>query len=149
MGVPAIPAYTRKTAQVGCERPFGPPLVVGDAPLGFRNLSLQAGNGSLLRLAGGTGEPANSELGDFQSFQYATVLLELNPVPGDVAIAVSDHVTPAIRMMDEVVDLILLQGWDGLVNDGLMAPGPQAMTRREPVFRTDWPAHEIPSPARS
>ena len=82
--------------------------MVGDAALGFRDLPLQADNRFLLRLAGRSGEPANPEPGDFQSLEGVTVLPELNPVPGDVAIAVSDHVTPAIRMMDEVVDLILL-----------------------------------------
>jgi hypothetical protein len=66
-----------------------------DASLGFRYLSLQPGYRLSLRLAGRTGDFANPEPGNFHRFQGVAVLLELNPVPSDVAIAVSDHeVTP-------------------------------------------------------
>jgi len=62
----------------------------GDASLGFRDLSLQAGDG-FLRPAGRTGGLAHRKSGGFQRLQGVTVLPELNPVPGDVAVAVSDH----------------------------------------------------------
>ena len=66
-----------------------------DAPLGFRDLSLQGGDG-FLRFR--TGHLANRKPGGFEGLHRITVLLELNPVPSDVAIAVRDHVAaPANR----------------------------------------------------
>jgi hypothetical protein len=62
-----------------------------DASLGFRDLSLQAGDG-FLRLAARTSDLANRKPSGFQRLHGITVLLELNPMPGDVAIAVSNHV---------------------------------------------------------
>ena len=62
-----------------------------DAALGFCDLSLQDGYG-FLGLAGRRGHLANREPNCFQGLHGITVLLELNPVPGDVAIAVSNHV---------------------------------------------------------
>jgi hypothetical protein len=38
-----------------------------------------------------TGDLADPELGDFHHPEGFTILPELNPVPGDIAIAVSDH----------------------------------------------------------
>src|SRR5260370_11873938 len=61
-----------------------------NASLRFRDLSLQIGDG-LLRLAARTGDIADPEPSDLQGLQGFTVLLELNPVPSDVAIAVSNH----------------------------------------------------------
>ena len=66
----------------------------GDASLGFRDLSLQA-DYSLFRLLGRTGDLANGKLSSFQGFHGVTVLLELNPMPSDVAIAFSNHVAAA------------------------------------------------------
>ena len=63
-----------------------------DASLGFRDLSLQVGYRLALRLPGRAGHFANPEPGNFHGLQSVAVLLQLNPVPGDVAIAVSDHV---------------------------------------------------------
>ncbi|MFL5239481.1 MAG: hypothetical protein ACJ8EL_18175 [Rhizomicrobium sp.] len=70
-----------------------------DASLRFRYLSLQLGY-LLLRLAGRAGHFANPEPSNFHCFKSVAVLLELNPVPSDVAIAVSDHVVPAIGRME-------------------------------------------------
>src|SRR4051794_31056194 len=61
-----------------------------DASLRFCDLSLQLGY-SFLRLADRTGRMAYPEPGDFQVLQGITVLLQLNPVPGDVAMAVGNH----------------------------------------------------------
>jgi hypothetical protein len=52
----------------------------------------------LLRLTRRSGHLANPEAGDFQRFERLTVLFELNPVPGDVAIAVSDHGAAAFKI---------------------------------------------------
>jgi hypothetical protein len=65
-----------------------------DASLGFRNLSLQIGYG-FFRLAGRTGDLANRKPSSFQGLQGVAVLLELNPVPSNVAIAVRNHVAAA------------------------------------------------------
>jgi hypothetical protein len=61
-----------------------------DTSLGFRDLSLQAGYG-FLGLAGRTGDLANGKASSFQGLDGVTVLLELNPMPRDVAIVVSNH----------------------------------------------------------
>jgi hypothetical protein len=71
----------------------------GDAALGFRYFSLQMSDRSLLCLAGLPCDIANPEPGDFQSLYGLTVLLELNPVPSDVAVALSDHVSAVISMI--------------------------------------------------
>ena len=62
----------------------------GDGSLGFGDLSLQVGDG-FFRLAGRTGDLANGKPRSFQGLHGVTVLLELNPVPGDVAIVVGNH----------------------------------------------------------
>jgi hypothetical protein len=64
-----------------------------DASLGFGDLSLQLGYG-FLRLTDRTGDMAYPEPGDFQVLHGITVLLQLNPVPSDVAVAVN-HLAPA------------------------------------------------------
>jgi hypothetical protein len=66
-----------------------------DASLRFRNLSLQIGYG-FFRLAGRTGDLANRKPSSFQGLHGVTVLLELNPVPSNVAIAVRNHVAAAL-----------------------------------------------------
>ena len=116
-GIPTAPAHASKTLQIRCDRPPGLPLMGSDASLGFRDLSVQVGYG-FLRLAGRIGELANLEPRRFQGLYGVTVLLELNPMPSDVAIALSNHVAAAhgghhFRMVN-----------DGrpLVNDWLMAP---------------------------
>jgi hypothetical protein len=65
-----------------------------DASLRFRDLSFQDGYG-FLRLTARTGDIAGPEVSDFQGLHGITVLLELNPVPGDIAIAVRNHVAAA------------------------------------------------------
>ena len=62
-----------------------------DASLGFRDFPLQAGYG-FLRLAGRAGHLAHRKPDCFEGLHRVAVLLELNPVPGDVAIAVRNHV---------------------------------------------------------
>ena len=74
-----------------------------DASLRFRDLSLQAGYG-FFRLASRIGELANLKPSRFQGLHGVTVLLELNPMPSDVAIAVGNHVAAA------VIDLSTLLG---------------------------------------
>jgi hypothetical protein len=91
MRIPARPAYLREASQVRRERSLGLPLVRGDALDGLGDLALEIGERLLLRVARGSGHFANPEAGDFQYLQGIAVLLKLNPVPGDVAIAVSDH----------------------------------------------------------
>jgi hypothetical protein len=92
--VPTAPTHAGETLKVGCDRPLGSPLMGSDASLGFRDLSLQGGYG-LLCFAGRTGHLADRKPGCFQGLHGVTVLLELNPVPSDVAIAVSVHVAAA------------------------------------------------------
>ena len=65
-----------------------------DASLGFRDLSLQVGY-VFLRSVARTGDIANSKPSSFQRLHGVTVLLELNPMPSDVAIAVSNHLALA------------------------------------------------------
>jgi hypothetical protein len=85
-GVPTAPAHAGQALQVRCDRPLGSPLMGGDASLGFRDLSLQVGND--FSFVGRTGDLANRKPRSFQGLQSVAVLLELNPVPSDVAIAV-------------------------------------------------------------
>ncbi len=66
------------------------------AALGFRDLSLQIGDG-FFDLAGRTGGLADRKPGGFQGLHGVAVLFELNPMPSDVAIAVSNHVSDAPR----------------------------------------------------
>jgi hypothetical protein len=69
--------------------------VGSDASLRFHDLSLEIGYG-FLRLAARTGGLANRKPTGFQGLNGVTVLLELNPVPSDVAIAVSNHVAAGL-----------------------------------------------------
>jgi hypothetical protein len=87
--VPTAPAHAGKALKVSRDGPPGSPLMGSDAPFGFRDLSLQGGYG-FLRFR--TGHLANREPSCFERLHRITVLLELNPVPSDVAIAVRDHV---------------------------------------------------------
>src|SRR6202048_794087 len=93
-GVPTAPAHASETLKVRCERSLGSPLMGSDASLGFHDLSLQLGYGSL-RLTARTGDIAHPKPSDFQGLHGVTVLLQLNPVPGDVAMAVSNHLAAA------------------------------------------------------
>ena len=95
--VPAAPTHRGEALKVGRDRPLGSPLMGSDASLGFRNLPLQGGYG-FLGLAARAGHLADRKPNRFQGLHRLTVLLELNPVPGDVAIAVSDHDAPAVRI---------------------------------------------------
>jgi hypothetical protein len=89
--VPAAPTHAGEALKVSRDRPPGSPLMDGDASLGFRDLPLQRGQG-FLGLAGGRGHLAHRKPNCFQGLHRVTVFLELNPVPSDVAIAVSNHV---------------------------------------------------------
>ena len=89
--VPAAPTHAGEALKVGRDRPLGSPLMGSDASLGFRDLPLQGGYG-LLCLAGRPGHLAHRKPNCFQGLNRVAVLLELNPVPSDVAIAVSNHV---------------------------------------------------------
>jgi hypothetical protein len=60
-----------------------------DASQGLRDLSFQVGYGVLCSAA--PGDFANRKPGSFQSLQSIAVLLELNPMPGDFAVAVTTH----------------------------------------------------------
>src|SRR6185437_11744544 len=97
-GIPTAPAYAGETLKIGCDRPPGLALVCRNASLGYRDFSLQLGDG-FLRSAGslGTGDFANGKPGGLQGLQGVPVPPELVPVPGDVAIAVSNHVNLLIR----------------------------------------------------
>src|ERR1700683_2232056 len=88
--VPAAPAHTGEASKVGGDRPPGLPLMGGDASFGLRYFPFQQRDG-LLRLANRTGHFADRKPGTFQRLDGVTVLPELNPVPGDVAVAVGDH----------------------------------------------------------
>jgi hypothetical protein len=81
-----------------------------DASLRFRDLSLQLGYG-FLRLVGRTGHLAHRKPSSFQGLHCVTVLLELNPVPSDVAIAVNNHVAAAAAIMSMVLDSAILFEW--------------------------------------
>lgn len=89
--VPAAPTHAGQALKVGRDRPLGSPLMGSDASLGFRDLPLQGGYGFLC-LAGRPGHLAHRKPNCFQGLDRVTVLLELNPVPSDGAIAVSNHV---------------------------------------------------------
>jgi hypothetical protein len=97
-GIPAVPADARQTLQVGRDRPLGSALIRRNASFGFRYLSPQLGDG-FLGLAGsfGAGDLANRKPGGLQGLQGVAVPLELNPVPGNAAIAVGNHVNLLIR----------------------------------------------------
>jgi hypothetical protein len=88
----------REASEISREGPLGSSFVRGDATLRLSDLALEIGQGLLLRVACCSRHIANPEAGDFQSLQSLAVLLELNPVPGDVAIAFSDHVCSRDRM---------------------------------------------------
>jgi hypothetical protein len=89
MRVPGAPAHAGETPKISRDRPPRLSLVSGDALLRFGDLSLQLGE----RVLGSTAssDVAAGEAGRFEGFQSVTVLLELNPVPGDFAVAVAAH----------------------------------------------------------
>ena len=90
--VPTAPTYAGETLKVGRDRPLGSPLMCRNASFGFRDLPLQVGYGFLGLAALRAGHLADRKPDGFQALQRVPVPLELNPVPGDVAIAVSNHV---------------------------------------------------------
>jgi hypothetical protein len=94
VGVPTAPAYASETSQVRCDGPLGPSLMGRDAPLGFRDLPLQVGY-IFSSLADRAGDLADRKSGRFQRLHGVAVLFELNPMPSDIAIAVSNHVSDA------------------------------------------------------
>jgi hypothetical protein len=77
--------------------------VGSDPSLRFNDLSLEIGY-DFVRLAARTCSLTNCKPSGFQGLNGVTVLLELNPMPSDVAIAVGNHVAPA------VIDLSTLLG---------------------------------------
>src|SRR6201999_4073338 len=89
MGAPIAPAHAGETSKVGRDWPLGFSLMCGDASLRFGDLSPQIGH--VLRRLAAAGHPSGREAGRFEGFQGLTVLLELNPMPGDPAVAVRTH----------------------------------------------------------
>src|SRR5258708_8460098 len=94
--VPAAPGHGGEALEVGSDRRLGLPLMGGDASLGFGDPLLQFGDRAL-RLAARAADFAGPEPGNFQRPHGVAVLLQLDPVPGDVAVAVGDHVAAAAR----------------------------------------------------
>src|SRR6476646_991584 len=86
VGVPIAPAYIGETAEVGAERTPGLPLIGRDAFFGFSDLARQLID-RLLRVADLV--VAARKTRDLKLLQRRAVLLELCPVPGDLAVAVS------------------------------------------------------------
>ena len=103
VGVPYRPADLRQTLKIGGERTLGPLVVRGDAVLRLRYPSLDVRNRPLRGMAG-PGELAVPEPRDFQRLQGFTVFPEPNPLPGDVAIAVSDHGAAAMANLPSKKD---------------------------------------------
>jgi hypothetical protein len=89
--IPTAPAQPGETLQIGRQWSLGVPVIGGDASLGFSDFSLQPGDCLVLFMAVRTGDLADPESGDFDCPECFTVLPQLNPVPGDIAITVSDH----------------------------------------------------------
>jgi hypothetical protein len=96
VGIPAAPAHASQTPQIRGDRPLGSPFIGKDTAFGFRDLSLQNGY-VFFGFTGRTGGLAYRKPGSFQGLHGITVLFELNPMPGDIAIAVSRHVPAAHR----------------------------------------------------
>ena len=97
-GIPTAPAYAGQTLKIGCDRPPGLALICRmyrSDSLIFRFSSAMAFWVPPALL--GTGDFANREPGGLQRLQGVPVPPELDPVPGDVAIAVSTHVDLLIR----------------------------------------------------
>jgi hypothetical protein len=69
--------------------------MASDASLGFCDLSLQVGD-VFSGLSGRPGDLAHRKPGRFQRLHGVAVLFELNPMPSDVAIAVSNHVSATL-----------------------------------------------------
>src|SRR5579871_3792684 len=93
VGVPVAPAHIGEAAEVRAERSPRLLLMGGDALFGLHDLARQLVDG-LLRFAEfilAVGEAAH-----LKRLQRGAVLLELHPMPGDLAIAVG-HRTLLIR----------------------------------------------------
>ncbi len=92
-GIPATPADIGKGLQVCGEGAPGLPLIGRYAAFGLRDFPFEFCD-RLLHFAGlpGVGHLADRESRDFQRLQGFAVLFELCPVPGNFAIAVSNHV---------------------------------------------------------
>jgi hypothetical protein len=92
-----------------------------DTALGFRDLPLQMGY-AFFGLAGRTSALANRKPGRFEGLHGITVLFELNPMPSDIAIAVSRHVPAAHSGRPPRQSFRMINYRRILVNDRLMAP---------------------------
>jgi hypothetical protein len=107
MGIPATPAHACKRSQVGRERTPGPPLMFRDASFGLRYLPFQLGYLPLRRADCFRVHVPDREPGRFQGFRGFTILPELDPMPGDLAVAVSNHLASPFDSLCE--DII---GWN-------------------------------------
>src|SRR5689334_8191419 len=85
MGVPVAPAHIGEAAEIGPERTSHLLLIGRDALFGLSDLARQLVDG-LLRFAELV--LAAGETGHLKGPQRGTVLLELHPVPGDLAVGV-------------------------------------------------------------
>ena len=93
-GVPGAPLHLGETAEIGAHRAPGLPLENGDAALGLGDLAPQGSDLLLSRLGARARHLTDLEPGNLHCLQHVAVPLELNPVPGDVAVAVRDHMAP-------------------------------------------------------
>src|SRR3954471_1825134 len=99
VGVPIAPAAVAEASQVGGERTARALVVIGDGALGLHDLALEFPDRLLgLAVPFRRCNLAHGEARGLERLQLSAVLLQLNPVPGDVAVAVRNHVgTPLIR----------------------------------------------------
>jgi hypothetical protein len=91
MGVPVAPAHIGEAAKVSAERTAGLLLMDRDALLRLRDLAPELVD-CLLGLADLV--IADREARNLESLQHGAVLLELRPMPGDLAVAVSHRNAP-------------------------------------------------------
>src|SRR5450756_302136 len=90
--IPFAPGGVGQRLKVGGQRTADLPLMGRDDLLGFADLALQLGDDLLGLLAGlCAGDTAIGEAGRFEVLQGLIVLLDLGPMPGDLAVTVGNH----------------------------------------------------------
>ena len=97
VGVPYRPPDLRQALKMGREWALGASFVRRDAAFRLRDLSFDVRNRPL-RGVDRPGDLAGPESCDFQGLEGLAVFPKLDPLPGDVAIAVSDHVAAALEL---------------------------------------------------